>query len=52
MPNSPDRSQPRAVMPAAESKASRHAVAGLLAKDKVSLPVASSVPSHGRDETN
>lgn len=48
--NAPERSQPRAVMPAAESEASRHAITGLLAKDKVSLPVASSVPSHGRDE--
>jgi len=38
-------------MPAAKGKASRPAVTRLLAKDKVSLPVASSVPSHGRDET-
>jgi len=38
-------------MPAAESKASRPAITGLLAKGKVSLPVASPVPSHGRDET-
>jgi hypothetical protein len=37
-------------MPAAESEASRHAIAGLLAKGKVSLPVAASVPAHGRDE--
>jgi hypothetical protein len=38
-------------MPAAESEASRHAITGLLAKGKVSLPVASPVPPHGRDET-
>ena len=37
-------------MSAAESEASRHAITGLLAKGKVSLPVASSVPSLGRDE--
>ena len=36
-------------MPAAKRKASRHAVAGLLAKGKVSLPVASSAPSRVRD---
>ena len=46
----PERSQPRAVRPAARTKASRPAVAGLLAKGKVSLPVASPVPSHSRDE--
>jgi hypothetical protein len=39
-------------MPAAKGKASRHAVAGLLAKDKISLPVASSTPSRMRDETH
>jgi hypothetical protein len=49
--NAPERSQPRAVRPAAELEASRHAVTGLIAKNKVSLPVASSVPAHGRDET-
>ena len=49
--NAPERSPPRAVRPAAESKASRPAITGLLAKGKISLPVASSVPPHGRDET-
>jgi hypothetical protein len=38
-------------MSAAESEASRHAIAGLLAKGKISLPVASPVPARGRDET-
>jgi len=40
-----ERSQPRAVRPAAKAKASRPAVTGLLAQDKVSLPVASPVPA-------
>jgi hypothetical protein len=39
-------------MSAAESEASRHAITGLLAKGKVSLPVASSAPSRVRDETH
>ena len=39
-------------MPAAKLKASRHAVAGLLAKGKISLPVASFVTLSGRDGTN
>jgi len=38
-------------MRAAKAKASRPAVTGLLAQDNVSLPVASSVPARGRDET-
>jgi len=38
-------------MPAAKAKASRHAVTGLLAPEKVSLPVASFVALAGRDET-
>jgi hypothetical protein len=39
-------------MAAAKAKASRHAVTPQLRpQDKVSLPVASPAPSHGRDET-
>jgi hypothetical protein len=45
-----DSDTPRAVRPAAESRASRPAVTGLLATDNISLPVASPVPSRGRDE--
>jgi len=42
----------RAVRPAAKAKASRPAATPQLRpQDKVSLPVASSVPPHGRDET-